>query len=116
MNLPSLLYRHYHAAHAAYALTDCACCPDEHAADKRAVDCAALHIGLDAMSRIQAKRTPKFAGYAPIARRDAAMVREDLRHRLDRHRRYLWAALGRHPWDADHTRALECYRHYAMRL
>lgn len=67
----TILQRHYLAAQRAETLS--AWWPDaEHRADKRAVDCAALHVGLDAMSRIQAKRPPQagcVASYPPIRMR-----------------------------------------------
>lgn len=119
MNLPSLLYRHYHAAHAAYALTDCACCQDEHAADKRAVDCAALHVAIDAMSRIARKRTPKHAGYAPLPDIDPqfialSLVRPMLRHRAALHA--AWERADDYATLAPIGRAQAVADHYARRL
>ena len=57
-------------------------------ADQHALDCAALHVGIDCMARIQAKRKPQAgcaASYPPIVRRDAETVAHSLFRVLNRH-------------------------------
>lgn len=68
MKLPHVLYRHYHATRANLDAPDLVPMPGDQAAS----NCAALHVGLDAMSRIQAKRPPQagcVASYPPIRMR-----------------------------------------------
>lgn len=83
----TILQRHFLAAHRAATLS--AWWPDaEHRADRHAADCAALHIGIDAMSRVQAKRKPQagcVASYPPLPAGDRYQ-RRDLIVTACRHR------------------------------
>lgn len=84
MKTPHILYRHYHATRANLDAPDMLPMPGDQAAS----NCAALHVGLDAMSRIQAKRPPQagcVASYPPMVRRDAETVAHSLFRVLNRH-------------------------------
>lgn len=69
MNISTILERHYQrgmdACQHLFPLDSA-----DHAGLVRAVDCAALHVGIDAMARVTRKRAPQagcVASYPPIA-------------------------------------------------
>ncbi len=103
----TILERHYLNTRASALRDD----PADHADVLRAVDCAALHVGLDAMARIQTKRKPQagcVASYPPIARRDAYEVADTLDDVLRAHSARTPYRLGGHPaWHvAEHYAAM----------